>query len=151
MIGATDAPEVILKKAEILAEDGKPDLARGTLENLLASPTATTQHKAKTLLLLGDLLVENEKHEKAIAYYERLYVVYGKYRDLVAKAYLRRGESLEKLDLLPEAYQVYHELGTRKDLEEFSEADKARQRASALEIHAPKPEEDESTTEEATS
>ncbi|MEO0446728.1 MAG: hypothetical protein AAF191_11705, partial [Verrucomicrobiota bacterium] len=108
---------------------------------VLASSSATTEQKAKALLSMGKMQVNEGNHQKSLAYFERVYVIYGKYRELVSQAYFLRGEALEKLALLPQAYEVYAELVARPDLETFPEVRKARKKLSELKQHAPPPSE----------
>ena len=60
------------------------------------------------------------EEKKALAYFERIYIGYGRYPDLVASAYWKRGQLLEKLGL-PGAAEVYTEMTNRPDLEVFEE------------------------------
>jgi tetratricopeptide (TPR) repeat protein len=85
------------------------------------------------LMANGDLLRADGQTEKAIAYFERIYVVYGKYLDLVAAAYLARGQALEELSLDREALEVYRALAGRDDLADFEEVDVAKERIAKLE------------------
>jgi hypothetical protein len=66
--------------------------------------------------------------KEALAYYERVYVAYGKFADLVAQAYWHRGQALESLGLAGEAREVYAELVSREDLAGFPEAAGAARR-----------------------
>ncbi|MFV1995147.1 MAG: hypothetical protein ACC661_06895, partial [Verrucomicrobiales bacterium] len=81
----------------------------------------------------GEMLVARREYLKAAAYFERIYVVYGKYRELVAAAYLSRGQALENLAMGEKALAVYRELVAREDLAEFAEVKTAVARVSALE------------------
>lgn len=143
--GSPIFPDVILAKAELQRQAGMIDNAVIALEQLLEMKTVPSESKAKALLALGDLFVAQKDDRKAVAYYERLYVVYGKYRDLVAKAYWRRAEALERLALTREAFQVYTELAQREDLAEFKESGDARERADALKPTLPPEPEPEAT------
>ena len=82
---------------------------------------------------------------KALAYYERIYISYGKYRDLVVQAYLKRGGILEDLQLDAEAREVYDEMVGRSDLSAFEEVKIASRKLDALGGPLPEP----ITTEEA--
>ncbi len=136
-IASTDLPAIILAKAEIQIREGLTGNARNALEGLLEEKTTSSQFKAEALLALGDLLVREKNDLEAIAYYERLYVAYGRYRELVAKAYLRRGEALERLDKPRQAFEVFQELAIRKDLQDLPESQDARKRADQLEPTLP--------------
>jgi tetratricopeptide (TPR) repeat protein len=77
-------------------------------------------------------------HEKAIVFFERVYVAYGKFGELNAKAYWSRGASLEKLDLNREALETYEELVSRPDLKSFEETGKASEKIARLRPLYPK-------------
>ena len=59
-------------------------------------------------------------------------VGYGKYRDLVARAYYARGQALERLKKNDAAIEVYAELVGRDELAEFGESTEARARLQSL-------------------
>ena len=65
--------------------------------------------------------------EQASAYYERIYVMYGKYTQWSAKAYLARAECLGRMNLYNKAAETLSEmvsLPAMKDLPEYAEAAK---------------------------
>ena len=70
---------------------------------------------------------------KATAYFERVYVAYGKFRGMVAQSYLRRGELLEELGRSREAIEVYRALLQREDLGGMPEHGQARRHLAELE------------------
>jgi len=117
--------DVLLAKAEILRGQKKRIAARETLKKLTEDKQAPTQSRARALFLAGETFMDEGSKDatrKATAYYERIYVAYNKFPALAAKAYLRRGEALEELELAREAAEVYRELSERKDLADFPEA-----------------------------
>ena len=59
-------------------------------------------------------------------------MAYGKFRDLVAPSYLRRGELLESLEKRDEAVEVYRELIAREDMKDRAEPAEARARLRRL-------------------
>jgi tetratricopeptide (TPR) repeat protein len=64
---------------------------------------------------------------KATAYYERIYVMYGNYREWAAKAYLSRAECLRKLHKDTEARETLDEMLSLDDLKELSEYKEAEE------------------------
>jgi len=82
--------------------------------------------KAEALMRYGELLTERREWLRATAYYERVYIVYGRFSDLVAGAYAKRAELLEKLKREREAGEVWGELARRQDLADTAEAGLAR-------------------------
>jgi len=139
--------EVRLAKARLLTEMNRTVPAREALESVLTAESAPAALKAEALFALGESHVTSRDHEKAIVYFERLYVVYGKFAELNAKAYWLRGQSLEKLALGREALATYEELVSRDDLRRLPEVAKAEEKIVALrkefpeEVQAPLTEE----------
>ncbi len=120
--------DVLLAKAELLGGDE----AKLVYEDLLANKSLSSKYKAAALYAYGTMLADEGDDMTAIAYFERLYVAYGKYRDLVAKAYYARGQALERLKKQEEAREVYAELLGRDDLAEYEEVKEARLRMEKL-------------------
>ncbi len=124
--------EVLLEKARLLTELERPDDAKVTYEQLLDNKLLGSREKAAALYDLGTLLASGGDDLKALAYFERLYLVYGKYRELVARAYYARGQALERLQRKDAALEVYAELVGRDELAEFDETSEARARLTTL-------------------
>ncbi len=124
--------EVRLKTADLHESAGRADAARATLERTLETASVTASVKAEALLRLGRSHAGSGDHGKAIVYFERLYVAYGKFGEWNAKAYWERGQSLEKMKLGREALETYEELVAREDLRSFAEAKEAAGRIEAL-------------------
>ena len=117
--------EVLAAKAQLQLKMGSEVAARETLESILEQKIVPAVQKARTLLELGNSFARSGDYRKAIVFYERIYVAYGKFGELNAKAYWERGNALEKLKLPRQALQTYRELAGRKDLSRFEEARKA--------------------------
>lgn len=132
----TASPELLgetqLRRARLLAETKKAGEAQLALNEILESKGGSSHLKARALFEAGELLMGAGEPRKAAAYYERIYVAYGKYRELVARAYWRRGQALEKLSLGEEALEVYGELAGRDDLQGFDEAKMALKKVESL-------------------
>jgi TolA-binding protein len=124
--------QVMLAKAELLEAAGRFASARASLERLLAHESASGQEKAKALYLMGEAYMSESRPDLAIPYYQRLYVMHGRWREWVAKAYYRSGEAFEKLNDQPSARRSYQELVSRQDLAGFEEARKASDRLQVL-------------------
>ncbi len=125
-------PEAALLRARVLADAGEPEEALAVLDGLLQDRSLPSGAKAAALFEAGEILAAQGESLKATAYFERIYVSYNKYKDLVAPAYLRRGELLEGLSRRPEAAEVYRELAGRADLASRSEVEEARVRLKRL-------------------
>ena len=132
IVGSPLVGEVMLSRAQILQANGRGAECREVLEKLLASEYAMGKEKAEALYLIGDTYMRDSRPELAIPYFQRLYVMYGRWRDWVAKAYYRSGEAFEKLNDEFSARRTYQELAEREDLAGFEEASKARRRLESL-------------------
>lgn len=124
--------EALLTLAKLQSEK-TPHLARTTLDDLLADKTIPTNHKAQALMCYAEILIAEGEEKKALAYFERIYVAYGKYHHLVATAYLKRGTLLETLGMPEKAKAVFTECITREDLTDLPEVIQAKARLQALE------------------
>jgi TolA-binding protein len=124
--------EVMLARAELLQIGGRMTEAREALERLLANENALGQEKAKALYLIGEIYMNEARPDLAIPYFQRLYVMHGRWRDWVAKAYYRSGEAFENINDQLSARRTHQELVEREDLESFEEARKARDRLNVL-------------------
>ena len=148
---STGLGDIQLAKARIYAAQGQKQKAQETLETMLEGGTIAAATKAKALYDIGQILISEGETKKATAYFERVYVAYGKFGELNAKAYWARGEALEDLKMLPEALEVYQELASRDDLSRYDEFKKVGEKISRLEPLVPKkiePEVQENANEE---
>ena len=137
-IASVNRGEVKLKKAALLKSMGKTADARSEWESVLDLPGVPAGSKAAALYELGESWADDGAHQKAIVFYERVYVAYGKFSELNAKAYWNRGTSLEELDLKREALETYEELVSRPDLKSFEETGKANEKIARLRPLFPK-------------
>lgn len=129
--------EIRLAKARLLARKGDTRPARETLAALLEEPTVPATVKAQALFELGESHLAAGEKKTALPYFERIYVAYGKFTDLNARAYARRAGTLEELGLPREALEVYRELAGRRDLASTDEARLAQEKVRQLESPAP--------------
>jgi TolA-binding protein len=124
--------EVLTTRALIEMEAGNTDAAAEAYTRLLAAENVPGKLKAQALLSLGELEMARDRPQTAIPYYQRIYILYGKWRETVAKAYLRSGEAFEKLNDLEAARKTYEELSKSEDLAALPEAQTARERLQKL-------------------
>lgn len=123
---------VLQAKADILLDRGRHADAIACLEQLLELPSAPGAAKARGLCKLGESHIALGHPEKAVACYQRVYVMYGAHREWVAKAYLASGQILERLKLWDGAKKTYEELLAHGDLDVFAEHALARARLANL-------------------
>lgn len=131
-LGSTLLGRILLAKAELLRKRGENAEAQATLEALLAEKAVGTKEKAAALYQIGDLLMAQKKPRLAVPYFQRVYVMYGRWRDVVAQSYLASGQAFEAMDDRESAVKTYRELTAQEDLAEYAEATTARQRLTAL-------------------
>ncbi|MCB1076564.1 MAG: tetratricopeptide repeat protein, partial [Verrucomicrobiae bacterium] len=129
--------EILLARARLLIQKGETPAARDSLTQLLESPSITAATKAEALYLLGESHLAAGETKTALPYFERIYVAYGKFADLNARAYARRAGALETLGLNREALEVYRELAGRPDLAKRDEAKLAADKIRELEPLVP--------------
>jgi len=120
-LGSALVGKVLLAKADLQEKQGKPDEARATLEALLANPLSGGKEKAEALFRIGEIHMASGKPQLAIPYFQRIYVMHGRWADWVAKAYVRSGEAFEKLNDTDSARKTYQELGGKEELSGFPE------------------------------
>ena len=128
--------EALSMRAQIEREAGRDDQAIEAHTRLLAAQNVSGKLKAQSLLALGDIEMSRRKPQTAIPYYQRIYILYGKWRDTVAKAYLRSGEAFEQINDTEAARKTYEELANSEDLASLPEAQTAREK---LKKFAPAP------------
>lgn len=146
VVSVTLRPQVLMKKAELLTEHAKEAEAIGIYKGLLEDKLTPSRSRAEALLAWGKLWEKQGETLKAAALYERVYLSYGRNRDLMAQAYLARGMALEKLNKKAEAAEVYQELIKTEVLQsqpEFSQgADRLAKLGPVLEAKLELPKEE---------
>ena len=99
---------------------------------ILANRAAPRRLKPEALLGIAACLSAQEEYAQAIAYYQRIYVLYGAYTKAVITAYLRSGDCFEKLGDKAAALQTYQEFLQSDFAAGTAAAAYARQRIAAL-------------------
>ncbi|MEI6072848.1 MAG: tetratricopeptide repeat protein [Verrucomicrobiae bacterium] len=130
--GSLETGRVLLAKAGIEERLGHRAAARKTLEALLAAGTCSGKEKAEALFRIGQSHMADGNPALAIPYFQRIYVMHARWRDWVAKAYLRSGEAFEKLNDSGSARKTYAELAQKDDLSDLPEFSAAKKRLEAL-------------------
>lgn len=123
---------VQLSRAGLLEKRGAYEDAQKTLESLLANKFAAGRQKSEALYRIAEMQMRQEKPQLAVPYYQRIYVMYGKWPEWVAKAYLRSGEAFEKLKDTDAARRTYAELLDNELLQSQPERAQAEQRLEKL-------------------
>ena len=115
----------------LLAMD-KLDEAKKVFEQVASVREWRGESTALSVYSLGEIEAKREHWAEANAYFQRVYVGYQKFLPWVAKAYIRSGESFEKLGKKEEAASTYRELLRNEKLGSFTEAAEARKRLQAM-------------------
>jgi TolA-binding protein len=130
--GNEEAAQALLLLGRLHREDGNVDEADKCYESVLS---VRTWGKFWPEALYGRGLCAEARKEflKATAYYERIYVMYAKYRNWTAKAYLRRAECLHRAYEDNKARETIQEMLKADDLAPYPEYELGKQLLSQLE------------------
>jgi len=131
-MGSPQFGKIMLAKADLLELRGQREDARKSLETLLANKYSAGAEKAQALYRIGESYMKEDKPKLAVPYYQRVYVMYGRWRDWVGKAYLRSGEAFEKLQDKDAARRTYQEFTENKSMSDLQEYNKASERLQSL-------------------
>lgn len=109
--------EVALAMARIEAEDGLRGQALGRLRAIQSDRQIPARTRAEAFFEAG-MLQRDSAPATAAPFFERVYVAYGGFEDLAARAYLERARCLRELGRASSAAEVLDELLGRGDLAE---------------------------------
>lgn len=115
--------EVLRSRAGLYLERGRGDLAIADLEEILKIPSARGKAWVEALQTIGEIHLKEGRPEKAVPYFQRIYVMYGRWTEQVARAYWQSGQAFEKMKMRDEALKTYRELVAQthlKDTPEFA-------------------------------
>ena len=119
-------------RAEALRGLGRHDEAAADYNAILANRAAPRRLKPEALLGLAAGCAARQEYAQAVAYYQRIYVLYGAYKNAVIQAYLRSGDCFEKLGDNTAALKTYQEFLESNFAPGSAAAAFARQRIAAL-------------------
>jgi tetratricopeptide (TPR) repeat protein len=137
-LGSVLFGKILLAKARLQEARGQYADARKSLERLLGNQFSSGKEKAEALYLIGEIYLKEGKPELAVPYFQRIYVMHGRWRPWVVKAYLASGGAFEKLEDDLSARRTYQELTENEDFADFEETEAARKRLNALGGPVPK-------------
>ncbi len=123
--------KVALARADLLSTR-EPEQALSILLAIQKSKSMSARTRAEAFLKTARLHVSRERYRESLPYFEQVYLLFNRFPEMVAEAYLERGQALEKLNLPDKAREVYSELVSREDLHAFEASKTGRQRAEAL-------------------
>ena len=124
--------EIALEKAQISLADNMPRQAIKQFENILANRAARGPLWPKALFGIASAYQKIGEYNKAIPYYQRIYVMYAAYTNLTAKAYYNSGICFEKLGKITAATNTFSELLADKRLEGLPEIKLAKNRMKKI-------------------
>lgn len=124
--------ELTIGKGKTLLAMDRLDEAKKVFEQIASVREWRGESTAFSVYSLGEIEAKRQHWAEANAYFQRVYVGYQKFLPWVAKAYIRSGESFEKLGKPQEAANTYRELLRNEKLASFTEAQEARKRLEAL-------------------
>ena len=115
-------------EAKTLVKLKKYDEAKKLFEQISNTKEWRGHATANALRMLGEIEALNNKHEAAIAYFQRVFIAHQKWKDEMAKSYLLCAKSFIALGKREEAKKTLQEMLARKDLQaqtvEMKEAEK---------------------------
>lgn len=129
---STLLPRILETHADILIGQARHAEAVPILERLLKSPGLKGAAAARALCRIGEAQEALGQFEKAMPYYQRVYVMYGGHPDPAAKAYLASARIFERLKLWESARKTYEEFLGRDDLASHEEYALARERLQSI-------------------
>lgn len=124
--------DIFNARAELFLKRGQKAEAIAQYEEILKLQNARGLPWVEALYKIGELYLELGDPKRAIPYFQRIYVMYGRWADYVSKAYLQSGLAFEKLNMIDEARQTYIEFTENTTLADKPEIAKARERLRAL-------------------
>ncbi|NJK92529.1 MAG: tetratricopeptide repeat protein [Blastochloris sp.] len=127
--------QVLRAKADLYLAQGKKDEAIRELERILEVKSAKGRPWVEALYQIGEIRMGQKDPKRAIPYFQRIYVLYARWSDMVAKAYWQSGQAFEQLGMTQEALNTYKEFTGQPHLQETAEFSKALDRLKKRGTH----------------
>lgn len=125
--------EAVFARGRALRELKRYDEAIGEFNMVLSSRASPRQLKPQAMLEAAACLEAQGEWNKAIPYYQRIYVMYAAYTDEVIAAYLRSAAAFEQIRDVPAAMRTYQEMLASESLAGRPEMERARAELARLE------------------
>jgi TolA-binding protein len=126
-IAGSKEKEATIGKAKTLLELGSYDEARSLFEEVASMREWRGESTAYAVYELGDIQARQGHWAEAIAYYQRVFVLYQRYLPWVAKAYIGSAQSFDKLGKRPEAIGHLQEMLRNDKLQALPEIKQAKE------------------------
>jgi len=124
--------EVLQSRAALYQEKGEHLKAVAELERILEIKSARGKPWVEALYQVGEIHLLQQQPKKAIPYFQRIYIMYGRWSDYVAKAYWQSGQAFEQLQMSEEAINTYREFTTNTHLIDMPEYQQAIDRLKEM-------------------
>jgi len=124
--------QVLRSRADIYLARGDYERAIRELEQILDIDSAKGLPWVQALYEIGSIHLSQNAPKKAIPYFQRIYIMYRRWDEYVAKAYWESGQAFEKLQMGEEARNTYAEFVENTHLSERPEYGKAQERLGQL-------------------
>ncbi len=132
IVASQKLKDLTVGKGKTLLAMDRLDEAKKAFEQVASVREWRGESTAFSVYSLGEIEAKRGRWAEANAYFQRVYVGYQKFLPWVAKAYIRSGESFEKLGKTQEAANTYRELLRNEKLAGFAETQEARKRLQAM-------------------
>ena len=123
--------DVTLGKGKALLAMGKLDEAKVIFEQVGATREWKGAVTAESVFLLGETAFRKQAYAVGLPHFQRVAVAYTRYPSLVARAYLRAADCLEKMGDLEKAKAQLTELVSKEKLAGLPEVEAGRKRLEA--------------------
>lgn len=124
--------EVTYGKGLALLALGKTDEAKAIFEQVAANKEWRGEITARALLSIGDIEEKKGNTAAAIQYYQRVFVAYQRYPDVVITAYLKAADGFIKLNEPAKAAAHLREMLSKPRLAQSPRADDVRKKLESL-------------------
>ncbi len=124
--------DVIQARANMLEADGKYEEAITELSRVLEVESARGLPWVEALYRMGSIRMKQNDPARAVPYFQRIYVMYGRWNEYVAKSYLQSARAFELLNRPEEAVNTYREFVQNTHLSALPEYKQAQQRLQEM-------------------
>ena len=127
-----EAAEALLLLGDLYVKEGKYGEADECYKSILAVREWRGPLWPAALFGRGDCARMQRNFDQASAYFERIYVMYGKYKQWSAKAYIARADCLTRLQMYNKAAETLEEMVNLPEMKDTPEFPEAQQRLETL-------------------
>ena len=138
-------PQITYGKGKALMALGKLDEAKKIFEQVAGNKEWRGEVTANALISLGDIEEKKGNAAGATQYYQRVFVAYQRYPDVVVTAYLRAADAFIKLNKPEIAAAHLREMLSKPKLAMNPKAGEAKKRLEGLPAATPVPSQQSST------